>query len=151
MAKRHLKAWKYPPPRYLNYPYRVNKCVKLTNPMNFMFNWPFALKKDRLDLEVMMLLLGAVLWSEVFLQSAETLHLDEGTSVGIQFCWTLQRVHMCALHLAWMFFFSAPLWKKTPEATASISKQSAVSKEPSKSNQSYLPGLMKWLLALKER
>lgn len=54
--------------------------------MNFMFNWPFALKKDHLDLEAMMLLLGAVLWSEVFLQSAKTLHLDEGTSAGIQFC-----------------------------------------------------------------
>ena len=54
--------------------------------MNFMFKWPFALKIDCLDLEGMMLLLGALLWSEVFLESAETLHLDEGTSVGIQFC-----------------------------------------------------------------
>ena len=26
--------------------------------MNFMFNWPFALKKDCLDLEAMMLLLS---------------------------------------------------------------------------------------------
>lgn len=80
--------------------------------MNFIFNWPFALKKDCLDLEAMMLLLGAVLWSEVFLKSAETLHLDEGTSVGIQFCWTLHRVHMCALRLAWMFFFCSTLKKK---------------------------------------
>ena len=58
-------------------------CVKLTNPINFMFNWPFALKKDCLDPEPVMFLLGAVLWSEASLQRAETLHLDEGTSVGI--------------------------------------------------------------------
>lgn len=123
-------------------------CVKLTNPINFMFNWPFALKKDCLDPEPVMFLLGVVLWSEASLQRAETLHLDEGN------CWDiilLNPAHKILCPASSLDDFLLLQFEKTPEATASISKQSAVSKVPSKSSKNYLPGLMKWLLALKER